>query len=154
MDGLGSATAGNIKNLVDVEVRLARCSRADVIGVVSLAHMQCFAVDIRENGDGLDAHLAAGTNDAYGNLAAIGDQDSLEHAETWILLHPSPPTSAKVTEACDHVRRVVPHGVLPVERKIIIRWEHEHSGDFAAEVGSEMPLVASQEVGRSRIDCR
>ena len=79
MNRLGPAASRHVENLVDVEIGLARRGRSDMVGVVGLAHVQRLAVDIGEDGDRLDAHLAAGANDADGNLTAIGDQHSLEH---------------------------------------------------------------------------
>ena len=40
--------------------------------------MNSLFVGFRIDGDGRDAQLAAGANDADGNLAAIGDQDFVE----------------------------------------------------------------------------
>ncbi len=37
------------------------------------------AVGLAEDGDRLDAHLAAGADHPQGDLAAIGNQDALEH---------------------------------------------------------------------------
>ena len=41
--------------------------------------MQRVRVGVGIDGDGRDAHLAGGLDDAAGDLAAIGDQDLLEH---------------------------------------------------------------------------
>ena len=79
MDGLRLAAAGDVENLVDVKIRLARRGRTDGVGVVGLADVQRLAIDVGENDHRLDAHLAAGPNDAHGNFAAIGDQYSFEH---------------------------------------------------------------------------
>ena len=49
------------------------------IGVVGHAHVQRRAVGFGVDGDGLDAELAAGADHAHGDLAAVGDQDFLEH---------------------------------------------------------------------------
>ena len=79
MDGFCPAAARDVEDLLDVEIGLARSRRTDVVGVVGLAHVQRLAIDVGEDGDRLDAHLAAGANDAHGNLAAIGNQHSFEH---------------------------------------------------------------------------
>ena len=79
MDRLGAAAPRHVEDLVDVEVRLARRRWTDVVGVVGLAHVQRLAVHVGEDGDRLDAHLAAGANDADGDFAAVGDQNSFEH---------------------------------------------------------------------------
>ncbi len=79
MDRLRLAAARHVENLVDVEIGLAGRGRADVVGVIGFADVQGLAVHVGEDGDRLDAHLAAGANDAHRNFAAIGDQDSFEH---------------------------------------------------------------------------
>ena len=49
---------------------------------VSSASSTCFEVAVgrRVHGDGLDAELAAGAQDAQRDLAAVGDDDFVEHA--------------------------------------------------------------------------
>ncbi len=80
MDGFRAANFGDTQNLADVEVRLGRSGRSDVVGLVGLTHVQRSAIDIGVDRDRADAHLAAGTNHAHGNFAAIGDQDFFEHS--------------------------------------------------------------------------
>jgi len=48
-------------------------------GLVGLAHMQGVAVGVGIDGDGGDAELFRRPDDAAGDLAAIGDEDLLEH---------------------------------------------------------------------------
>src|SRR5271157_4926558 len=79
MDRLRSAAACDVEDLVKVEIRFAGCRRTDMVRVVGLAHMQRFAVHVGEHGDRLDAHLAAGADDADRDFAAVGYENSLEH---------------------------------------------------------------------------
>src|SRR3954451_11606033 len=51
--------------------------------------MHGVAVGGRMHSHGLDAHLAAGTMDAERDLAAIGDQDLVEHYSTIIRTSPN-----------------------------------------------------------------
>jgi hypothetical protein len=44
--------------------------------------MQRLAVGLRVNRDGLDPQLAAGADDAQGDLAAIGNQDFVKHGRS------------------------------------------------------------------------
>jgi len=44
--------------------------------------MEGGAICVRENGDGRQAQLATGTDDAQGNFAAIGDEDFAKHGTT------------------------------------------------------------------------
>ena len=43
-----------------------------------MEHVQGLAIGLGEDGDGRDAHLAAGANDTHRDLTAIGDQDLRE----------------------------------------------------------------------------
>src|SRR5271165_1655463 len=79
MDGLGPTAPRYVEYLVEVQIRLAGGRWTDVVCVVGLAHMQGLAVHVGEDGDRLDAHLATGTNDADGDLAAVGYENALEH---------------------------------------------------------------------------
>ena len=54
--------------------------RPDADGLIGQPHRQRLTVGLAIGDDRLDAQLAAGTNDAQRDLAAIGDQDLLEHA--------------------------------------------------------------------------
>ena len=47
--------------------------------LVGEPHMHCVGVGGRVNGDRPDAHVAAGAVDPERDLAAIGDQNLLEH---------------------------------------------------------------------------
>ena len=61
-------------------LRYERAASAGPIGdrLVRLAHVQRAAVGLGVDGDGGDAHDAAGAGDAHGDLAAVGDQDLAE----------------------------------------------------------------------------
>ncbi len=48
-------------------------------GLVGHLDMQGVLVGVRIDGDGLDPHAAGGLDDAAGDLAAIGNEDFLEH---------------------------------------------------------------------------
>ena len=50
------------------------------IGGIGHLHMQGVLVGLGIDGDRLDPHFARGLDDPAGDLAAIGDQDALEHA--------------------------------------------------------------------------
>ena len=75
--------------------------------MIGLAGVQRLAIDIGKDRHRFDAHLAAAADEAHRNLAAVGDQDSLEHRETsegaeiMILLYESCLGRGYVTTACD-----------------------------------------------------
>ncbi len=48
-------------------------------GFVGHLDVQRLAIGVGIDGDRLDAHLARGLDDAAGDLAAIGNEDFLEH---------------------------------------------------------------------------
>ncbi|MNT30148.1 hypothetical protein D3C72_1659270 [compost metagenome] len=53
---------------------------ADAVGLVGTLDMQGMAVGFGIDGHRADAHLGASAHYAHGNLAAVGDQDFLDHA--------------------------------------------------------------------------
>jgi hypothetical protein len=79
MDRVGAGDLGGADHRRDIEVAVgaARWTDADVF--VCELDVQLILVCLGKDGDGLDAELAAGVDDPEGNLAAIGDQDLLEH---------------------------------------------------------------------------
>ena len=85
MDRFGARCLGRRDDLLDHEVGLCRCCRADVDGFVGHLDVQGIAVGIGVDGDGLDAEAACGLDHAAGDLAAIGDQDLLEHRRAFPL---------------------------------------------------------------------
>ncbi len=80
MHGLGAGLAAGLDDLVDEQIGLGGRRRADGDGLVRHLDVQGVAVGFRIDGDRLDAELARRLDDAAGDLAAVGDQDLLEHA--------------------------------------------------------------------------
>ena len=90
MHGVGARAARRLHDAVDDEVALDGGRRADGIGLVRHLHVQGLAVGLREDGDGGDAGLATGADDADGDLAAVGDEQLLElHARRPLTGRPS-----------------------------------------------------------------
>ena len=83
MDRLGARLLRRLDDLGDVQVALRRHRRADQEGLVGLAHVRGVAVDLRVDGDRADAHLLQRAGDADRDLAAVCDQDLLEHRARW-----------------------------------------------------------------------
>ena len=79
MQRVAPGAARDFHQLVDAKITFARGSRADRVRFVGEADVQRGAVRVAENGDGSDAHFAAGPRDAHGDFSAIGDEDFLEH---------------------------------------------------------------------------
>ena len=76
MDGVGAARARGVEQRLDVQIALARRRRADRDRLVGEPHVRRVGVGLGVDRDGRDAHRAAGADDAHGDLAAVGDQDT------------------------------------------------------------------------------
>ena len=75
VDGVAAGPLGDVDDLVDAQVALARGRRADGVRLVGHAHVERRAIGVGVDGDGADAHLAQRAGDADGDLAAVGDED-------------------------------------------------------------------------------
>ena len=82
----------------DVEIAVARRRRADADALVGEPHVHGVGVGGRMHRDGGDAEFLAGAQDAQRDLAAVGDQDLVEH-------RPRPPLTDDQT-----ARRIRPAG--------------------------------------------
>ena len=82
MHRLGAGLPAGGDDLVDQQIALRRGRRADMHGLVRHLDVQRVAVGVGIDRDRLDPHPAGGLDDAAGDLAAIGDQDVLEHARS------------------------------------------------------------------------
>jgi hypothetical protein len=80
MHRLRARLAAGVDDLVHDEIALGRCRRADENSFVRHLHVQCVAVGFGVDGYRCDAHAAGGLDDPAGDLAAVCDQDFLEHA--------------------------------------------------------------------------
>ena len=79
MHRLGAGLLAGVDDLVDDEIGFGRRGRADVDGLVGHFDVERVLVGVGIDRDGLDAHAPRGLDDAAGDLAAVGDQDFLEH---------------------------------------------------------------------------
>ena len=79
MDRVGAGDLGGADDRRHVQVAVGAARRADADVLVGEADVQRVLVGLGVDGDGLDAQLAAGADHAQRDLAAVGDQDLLEH---------------------------------------------------------------------------
>ena len=79
MDGVGAGDLAGGEQRGNVEIAVARRRRADADAFVGEPHMHGVGIGGRMHRDGRDAELLAGAQDAQRDLAAIGDEDLLEH---------------------------------------------------------------------------
>ena len=86
MHGVGAGLLRGVDDRVDAQVAFARRARADRPRLVGEPHVQRGAIAFRIHRGRGDAHVAARTNHAHGDLAAIGDQDLLHQTEPLTIL--------------------------------------------------------------------
>jgi hypothetical protein len=79
MDRVRTRDLGGGDQARDLEIRFARRRRPDADVVVREANVERLAIGVRVHGHRLNIELATGANDPKRDLAAIGDQDFLEH---------------------------------------------------------------------------
>ena len=70
---------GRIDHGLDVEITLPRGRRPDPDGDVSLGHVACARVGIAVDRHRPDTHGSQRADDAHGNLAAVRDENGVEH---------------------------------------------------------------------------
>ncbi len=81
VDRVGARDLGRRDDRRDVEVALRGRRGPDAHGLVGELHRERVAVGRGVHGDRLEPHLAAGPDDAERDLAAVGDEDFLDHGE-------------------------------------------------------------------------
>ncbi len=79
MDRLGIGHLGRGDDGRHVQIALGRRGGADTHRLVGELDVLGIPIGLGMHGHGLDAHLAAGTLDPEGDLAAVGNQDLLKH---------------------------------------------------------------------------
>ena len=75
MDGVCAGGAGDGQDALAVQVGLGGGGGADAVGLVREADVGEGGVDVGVDGDGADAEVAGGTDDAEGDLTAVGDEE-------------------------------------------------------------------------------
>src|SRR5215217_1018213 len=81
MHRLRAAPLRRIDQPLDVQITLRCRSRAHVIRLVRETGVQRLPVRVGVDGDARNAHLPKSPDDADGDLAAVGDQNLLEHPQ-------------------------------------------------------------------------
>ena len=79
VDGSRASIVGGLDDSRDGEVTLCGCCGTDAHGFIGGAHVEGSAIGIGIDGDRCDAEPLAGTDDAEGDLATIGDEELWEH---------------------------------------------------------------------------
>jgi len=81
MDGVGAGLSGHLDQLVHHQVGLGGGVAAERVRLVGQPDVQGVAVRVRVDRHGGDAFIACGADDAYGDLAAVGDQHLAQRAD-------------------------------------------------------------------------
>ena len=79
VDGLHAGNLGRRDDPGDVQVAVRAGGFADADGSVGQLKIRRAAVGLRIHGDDLHAQFLAGADDAEGDFAPVGDEDSLKH---------------------------------------------------------------------------
>ena len=82
VDGVDAGQRCRRQDRRDVEIALARRGRADAYAFIRHAHSHAVCVCRRMHDNRADAHFLAGPHDTQCNLAAVRDQDFVEHGFT------------------------------------------------------------------------
>ena len=83
MHGVGVRGARDLDEAIDDEIAFDGGGGTDGVRLVRHLHVQRLAIGLGEHGDGGEALLAAGADDADGDLATVGDEELLElHARS------------------------------------------------------------------------
>src|SRR6478672_1341475 len=80
MDAIGPGRDGGADHAADVQIALRRGRRADMKRFVRGLDVESVRIGIRIDGNGTQTEPPRGADNAGGDLAAVGDQDLLEHA--------------------------------------------------------------------------
>ena len=79
MHGLRAGLLAGGDDLVDRQIALGGRRRTDENRLVGQLDVQRAGVGLREHRDGRNAHAPGAANHPAGDLAAVGDQDLVEH---------------------------------------------------------------------------
>ena len=79
VDGLRAGLAGGRHHCLDVEIALPRRRRTDAYCDVGLGDVARTGVGIAVDRDRADAHGAQCADDSHGDLAPVGDKDTVKH---------------------------------------------------------------------------
>ena len=79
MDGVDVGNFGGADEAVDSEVAFERGRFADANGFVGHLGVHGVSVGFGVDGDGANVEFSAGSNDAHGDFAAVGDQNFFKH---------------------------------------------------------------------------
>jgi hypothetical protein len=79
MDGVGAGLLRRVEHAIDAEVALGGGCGAERHREVGGAHVERALVGVAVDRHRLDAHLVEGARDADGDLAAVRDEDFLDH---------------------------------------------------------------------------
>ena len=83
VDGVDIADFGGGDDAIDFKITLCAGSWADADGFVGGLDVKGVVIGFGVDGESTDAEVFAGADDAEGDLAAVGDEDFVEHEGKW-----------------------------------------------------------------------
>ena len=79
VDGICLRLKRSLYQDLRIQIGFSRRGRANAYRLIRMLYMQGVLVRVRIDSNGLDAELPAGAHDADGDLAAVGNQDLIDH---------------------------------------------------------------------------
>ena len=117
MHRLAAGRLGRRDERRDAEVALGRGRRPDPHGAIGEPHVERVLVGGRVDGDGLDAELVQRPDHADGDLAAVRDEDSVEHWRSLARQHGGERAAAATQHGLSVRDEHTRHGQLEQRRK-------------------------------------
>src|SRR5581483_378089 len=79
MNSAGTGALGEFEDQITAQIGFGRGSGSEAISLIGFENVGCGAVGIGIDGDGREAQLTAGAEDAQGDFATIGDENFTKH---------------------------------------------------------------------------
>src|SRR6185437_13754581 len=99
MNRIHAGDFGGADNGGNIEVTACALRRTDADGAIGKAHVGAVTIGFGIDGDRLDSEFLASAYHANGDLAAVGDQDSLK-PHGWQTEPPRTPRAVRSSPAC------------------------------------------------------
>ena len=82
VDGVGAGATGDVKDQITPQIRFRGRRESEAVRFVGLENVGSGTVGVGVDGDGGNAQLTAGTQNAECDFAPVGDKDFTEHRKT------------------------------------------------------------------------
>ena len=75
MDGVGAGATGDVEDQIAAQIRFGGRRGSEAVRFVGLENVGSGTIGVGVDGDGGNAQLTAGAQDAQGDFATVGDED-------------------------------------------------------------------------------